>query len=81
MVKVKENYFKTVCMRAGILLNVNALIFLKFKLQLEFRNTVEPLFMNASHHEQIGSQTPHHKQIGSRTPLIMNRSVHERLSS
>jgi hypothetical protein len=35
------------------------------------RNTVQPRFTNASHHEQIGS----------RTPLITYKSVHERLSS
>jgi hypothetical protein len=34
MVKVKENYFKTKCMPAGVLFNVNAVICLKFKLQL-----------------------------------------------
>jgi len=38
MAKVKENYFKTKCMLSGILLNVNAVMCLKFKLQLEFRN-------------------------------------------
>jgi hypothetical protein len=38
MVKVKENYFKAKCIPAGILLKVNALICLKFKLQLKFRN-------------------------------------------
>ena len=38
MVKVKENYFKTKYLPADILLNVNAVICLKFKLQLEFRN-------------------------------------------
>jgi len=45
MAKVKENYFKTKCMPAGILLNVNvdAVICLKFKLQLEFRNNKNDL--------------------------------------
>jgi len=36
---VEENYFKTKYMPAGILLNVNVIIYLKFKLQLKFRNT------------------------------------------
>jgi len=36
---VKENYFKTKYMSAGILLNVNVIIYLKFKLQLKCRNT------------------------------------------
>jgi hypothetical protein len=46
MVKVKENYFKTVCMPAGILLNVNAVICLKFELMLEFRNNKKLLLHN-----------------------------------
>ena len=37
MVKVKENYFKVKCRPAGILLNVNGMIYFKFKLQLKFR--------------------------------------------
>jgi hypothetical protein len=35
---VKEEYFKTKYMRADILRNVNAMIYLKFKLQLKFGN-------------------------------------------
>jgi hypothetical protein len=38
MVKVKENYFRTKCMPAGILLNVKAVICLKCELQLKFRS-------------------------------------------
>jgi hypothetical protein len=38
-VQVKENYFKTKDMPAGILLNVSVIIYLKFKLQLKSRNT------------------------------------------
>jgi hypothetical protein len=38
MVKVKEKYFNTKARPTGILLNVNAMIYFKFKLQLEFRN-------------------------------------------
>jgi hypothetical protein len=38
-VKVKENYFKTKYRPAGILFNVNVMTYLKFKLQLKFRNT------------------------------------------
>ena len=37
VIKVKENYLKT-CRPAGILLNVNAMICFRFKLQLQFRN-------------------------------------------
>jgi len=36
--KVKEKYFRTKYRPAGILLNVNAMISLKCKLQLKFRN-------------------------------------------
>jgi hypothetical protein len=36
--KMKENCFKTKYRHAGILLNVNAAIYFKFKLQLKFRN-------------------------------------------
>jgi len=38
MVKVKEKYFKTKYGSAGMILKVNAMISLKFKLQLKFRN-------------------------------------------
>jgi hypothetical protein len=38
MVKVKEKYFKTKYRPAGILCNVNAVIYFKLKLQLKFRN-------------------------------------------
>jgi len=37
-VKVKEKYFKTKHRHAGTLLNVNAMIYFKFELQLKFRN-------------------------------------------
>ena len=37
-VKVKEKYLKTKHRHAGILLNVNAMIYFKFELQLKFRN-------------------------------------------
>jgi hypothetical protein len=35
---VKEKYFKTKYRPAGILLNVNVMIYFKFKLQLKCRN-------------------------------------------
>jgi len=35
---VKEKYFKTKYRPASILLNVNIMIYLKFKLQLKYRN-------------------------------------------
>jgi len=35
-VKVKEEYYKTKLRPLGILLNVNAMIYLTFKLQLKF---------------------------------------------
>ena len=35
--KVKEKYFKTKRRPAGILLNINIMIYLKFKLQLKYR--------------------------------------------
>jgi hypothetical protein len=38
MVKVKEKYFKTKYWPADILVNVDAVIYLRFKLQLKFRN-------------------------------------------
>jgi len=38
MLKVKENYFKAKYRPAEILLNFNAMIYFKFKLQLKFRN-------------------------------------------
>jgi len=38
MVKVSEKYFKTRYRPAGILLNVNDVIYFKFKLQIKFRN-------------------------------------------
>jgi hypothetical protein len=48
MVKGKEKYFKKKCRSAGILLNVNAVIYLKFKLQLKFRNdkNCSPIIVN-----------------------------------
>jgi len=36
---VKEKYFKTKYKPAGILLNVDVMIYFKFKLQLKCRNT------------------------------------------
>jgi hypothetical protein len=36
--KGEGKYFKTKCMPAGTLLNVNTMIYFKFKLQLKFRN-------------------------------------------
>ena len=38
MVKVKEKYFKTKYRPAGMLLDVNAVICFKFRLQLNFRS-------------------------------------------
>jgi hypothetical protein len=38
MLKVKEKYFKTKHRPTRILLNVNIMIYLKFKLQLKYRN-------------------------------------------
>jgi len=37
-VKVKKNYMKSKYRSAGMLLNVNAIIYIKFKLQLKFRH-------------------------------------------
>jgi len=37
-VTVMEKYFKTKCTPAGLLFNVNAMLYFKFKLQLQFRN-------------------------------------------
>jgi len=37
MLKVKEKYFKTYYKPAGILLNVNAVLYFKFKKELKFR--------------------------------------------
>ena len=36
MVQVKEKYFKTKQRPAGLLLNVNAMTYFKYKLQLKF---------------------------------------------
>jgi hypothetical protein len=33
-----EKYFKTKCRSAGLLLNVNAMLYFKFKLQLKYTN-------------------------------------------
>jgi len=38
MLEAKEKYFKTKYRPTGILRNVNAMIYFKFKLQLKFRN-------------------------------------------
>jgi len=35
---VREKYFKTKYRSAGLVLNVTAIIYFKFKLQLKFRN-------------------------------------------
>jgi len=45
IVKVKEEYFKTKCRHTGILLNVNAMIYFKIKLQLKFRKIkIAPMY-------------------------------------
>jgi hypothetical protein len=47
MVKVKERYFKIKYRPAGILFNVNGMIYCKFKLQLKFINKkYSPLIAN-----------------------------------
>jgi hypothetical protein len=38
MVKVEEKYFRTKYKPAGMLLNVEAMVCFRFKLQLKFRN-------------------------------------------
>ena len=38
MVTDIEKYLKTKCRPAGLLFNVNAMLYFKFKLQLQFRN-------------------------------------------
>jgi hypothetical protein len=38
MLKVQEKYFKGKYRPAGILLNVHAIMYVKFKLQLKFRD-------------------------------------------
>jgi len=42
MVKVEEKYFQRSYKPAGMLLNVNAIFYSKFKLQLTFRNKNYP---------------------------------------
>ena len=39
VVKVKVKYIKTKYRPAGMLLNVNAVLYLRFKLKLQFRNS------------------------------------------
>ena len=57
MVKVKEKYFKTTQSPAGILVNVNAMIHLKLKLQLKFRNNKNYSSTTVNFHTGLRQET------------------------
>jgi Na+-transporting NADH:ubiquinone oxidoreductase subunit NqrF len=52
-VKVKERYFKTKHRHAGILLNVNAIIYFIFELQLKFRDKDNCSSITANFHTAL----------------------------
>jgi hypothetical protein len=51
MVKVKKKYLKTKYRPASTLLNVNAKIYFKFKLQFKFRNNKNLSSINVNFHK------------------------------
>jgi hypothetical protein len=70
MVRVTEKHFKTECRSAGLLVNVNAILYFKFHLQLKFRNNknYSSIFVNF----QTGTY------ITLKLKFMINKNSHEK---